>query len=149
MTWQQLLAERKVQRHTTSRQELDDLRAVVERDLADAGLSALSPDRRFATAYNAALQTAKMAVACAGYRVASTPGHHRLHFEAARIALGPKAKRFLDYFDTCRRKRNVIDYDAAFVATDTEAEEILRETKAFTAFAEQWIQSTHPGLAST
>jgi hypothetical protein len=43
MTWQQLLAERKVQRHTTSRQELDDLRAVVERDLADAGLSALSP----------------------------------------------------------------------------------------------------------
>ena len=23
----------------------------------------------------------------AGYRVASTPGHHRLHFEAARIAL--------------------------------------------------------------
>ena len=88
MTWQQLLAERKVQRHTTSRQELDDLRAVVERDLADAGLSALSADRRFATAYNAALQTAKMAVACAGYRVASMPGHHRLHFEAARIALG-------------------------------------------------------------
>src|SRR5208282_3969807 len=87
-------------------------------------LAGLSADRRFATAYNAALQTAKMVIACAGYRVASTPGHHRLHFEAARIALGSSADRFLDYFETSRRKRNVIDYDYAFVATDTEAEEI-------------------------
>jgi hypothetical protein len=53
-------------------------------------------------------------------------GSSSAHFEAARIALGSKAKRFIDYFDTCRHKRNVIDYDAAFVATDTEAEEILR-----------------------
>jgi len=120
MSWQRLLAERKIQRHTTSRQELDALRALVKRDLADAALPALSADRRFATAYNAALQTTKMVIACAGYRIASAPGHHRLHFEAAGIALGSKAKRFLDYFDTCRRKRNVIDYDAAFVSTDTE-----------------------------
>jgi hypothetical protein len=39
-----------------------------------------------------------------GYRVASTPGHHRLHFEAARIALGSSTDRFLDYFETSRRK---------------------------------------------
>ena len=46
-------------------------------------------------------------------------------------------------------KRNVIDYDAAFVATDTEAEEILKEANAFRKFVEQWINSTHPGLAKT
>jgi uncharacterized protein (UPF0332 family) len=149
MSWQRLLAERKVQLHTTSKQELDVLRALIERDLTDAALTALSADRRFATAYNAALQTAKIVISCAGYRVASTPGHHRLHFEAARIALGLKAKRFLDYFDACRRKRNVIDYDAAFVATETEAEEILREAKAFLAFVEQWISSENPYLAKT
>jgi len=34
---------------------------VIERDLADAAIAALSADRRFATAYNAALQTATMA----------------------------------------------------------------------------------------
>lgn len=33
MTWQRLLSARRVQRHTTSKQELEDLRAVVERDL--------------------------------------------------------------------------------------------------------------------
>jgi hypothetical protein len=98
MSWKQLLAQHKVQLHTTSKQELDGLRALIERDLTDAALAGLSADRRFATAYNAALQTAKMVIACAGYRVASTPGHHRLHFEAARIALGSNADRFLDYF---------------------------------------------------
>ena len=39
-------------------QELSDIRRLVARDLADAAIPALSEDRRFATAYNAALQTA-------------------------------------------------------------------------------------------
>ena len=147
MSWKQLLAQRKVQLHTTSKQELDGLRALIERDFTDAALAGLSADRRFATAYNAALQTAKMVIACAGYRVANIPGHHRLHFEAARIALGSDADRFLDYFEMSRRKRNVIDYDYAFVASDTEAKEILTEAKRFNAFAEQWISLENPSLA--
>jgi hypothetical protein len=117
MSWKKLLAENKVHAHKTSRKELDDLRAVVVRDLEDAAIQELSDDRRFATAYNAALQTAKMSIACAGFRLASTPGHHRLTFEAARLALGTTAVRSLDFFEACRRKRNVIDYDHASVAT--------------------------------
>ena len=146
MSWKQLLAQRKIKRHTTSRQELDELRTLIERDLTDATLKGLSADRRFATAYNAALQTAKMVVACAGYRVASTPSH-RLHFEAAQIALGSSAHRFLDYFEMSRRKRNIIEYDYAFAATDTEAEEILTEAKAFILFVEKWIGLKNPSLA--
>ena len=87
MNWKQLLAQRKVQLHTTSKQELDGLRALIERDLTDAALAGLSADRRFATAYNAALQTAKMVIACAGYRVASAPGHHRLHLRQPELHL--------------------------------------------------------------
>jgi len=41
---------------------------VVERDLADASIPQLSPDRRFATAYNAVLQAAKAITYCEGYR---------------------------------------------------------------------------------
>ena len=37
------------------RQELTEIRRLVARDLADAAIPALSEDRRFATAYNAAL----------------------------------------------------------------------------------------------
>jgi|SRR5271166_1039513 len=93
MSWKQLLAERKVYTHQTSKQE-HDLRAVIRRDLSDAAIPALSEDRRFATAYNAALQTAKMAIACAGFRVGAVPGHHAISFECAGIGIR-KAGRFI------------------------------------------------------
>jgi hypothetical protein len=146
MSWKKLLAENKVHSHKTSRKELGDLRTVIVRDLEDAAIQELSDDRRFATAYNAALQTAKMSIACAGFRLASTPGHHRLTFEAARLALGTTAFRSLDVFEACRRKRNVIDYDHASVATHTEAEEIVAEAQAFFELVEHWIAANHPKL---
>jgi hypothetical protein len=59
VTWTKLLAGHDVQRHRTSKKELDEMRALVARDLADAKIAGVSADRRFATAYNAALQAAK------------------------------------------------------------------------------------------
>jgi hypothetical protein len=147
MSWKKLLAEGKVHAHKTSKKELADLRAVIGRDLEDAAIPELSEDRRFATAYNAALQTGKMAIACAGYRLAGTQGHHRLTFEAARLALGASAARPLDFFEACRRKRNVIDYDHASVATQTEAEEIVAEASAFFELVERWIAANYPQFA--
>lgn len=103
-----------MQNHKTGRQEIENLRELVSRDLKDAGIEDLSADRRFATAYNAVLQLSKMAVACAGYRVAVEVRHHQKTFEAVKTALGTSsAKNLADYFETCRRKRNNIDYDAA------------------------------------
>jgi uncharacterized protein (UPF0332 family) len=145
VTWTQLLASNEVKRHKTSKKELDSLRAVIIRDLADASLNGVSADRRFATAYNAALQAAKMAIACAGYRAAGA-GHHRISFEAVELAIGKAADPYSDYFDRCRRKRNVIDYDDAYVATETEAQEIVKKAKEFVGIVEQWISKMHPTL---
>jgi hypothetical protein len=131
MTWKRLLKDNKIHLHTTTPAELNDIRRLIDRDLADADLTGLSEDRRFATAYNAALQTAKMAIACAGYRVASIPGHHRITFDCAKLAVGKTSAHLTDYFDACRRKRNEIDYTGAAIATSTEAEEILLHAKAF------------------
>ena len=142
VTWTQLLASNEVQRH---KKELDKLRAVIARDFADASLDGVSADRRFATAYNGALQAAKMAIACAGDRVAGA-GHHRISFEVVKLAIGKPADPYSDYFDRCRRKRNVIDYDDAYVATETEAHEIVTKAKEFIEMVEQWIAKTHPSL---
>lgn len=76
MTWQELLNEDRIEKHQTSRRELNGLRAVIVRDLADADLEDLSADRRFATAYNTALQSAKMVIVCCGYRVKGFRAHH-------------------------------------------------------------------------
>ena len=50
----------------TSKQELDDLRNAVDRNLRDAAIPQLSADNRFGVAYEAALLLGKIAVACAG-----------------------------------------------------------------------------------
>ena len=146
MSWKRLLQGNRVHRHTTSIQELTEIRRLVARDLADAALPGLSEDRRFATAYNAALQTGKMAIACAGYRIASVPGHHRLTFEGAKLAVGKPVEALADYFDACRRKRNEIDYTGATIATSTEADELVLHAKSFVDLVERWIESNHPSF---
>ena len=132
MSWTSLLANRTVQSHSTSAREIEDLRELVERDLSDAAIAGLSDDRRFATAYNAILQLSKIATACAGYRVSSGAGHHQKTFEAVKTALGtPDAETLADYFDTCRRKRNNIDYDGSEIVTETETDELLKKANEF------------------
>jgi hypothetical protein len=143
MTWRQLLTTHRVQRHTTSRQELDGLRAVVARDLGDAQVPGLSTDRQFATAYNAVLQLAKMAIACAGYRVVGQ-GHHVTTFEAVELAMGRSVASLVSYFETCRRKRNMLDYDTANVATETEVRELVEKAHAFRQLVEQRIAQQYP-----
>jgi len=55
VTWTKLLANKDAQKHKTSKKELDNMRALIAHDLADAALAGPSADRKFATAYNAAL----------------------------------------------------------------------------------------------
>ena len=122
------------------------MRALVARDLADAQVPGLSADRRFATAYNAALQTANMAIACAGYRVTAKTGHHKVTVEAITLAVGTAVSAYADYFETCRRKRNVIDYTRSHVATDSEADEIVSKAREFYELVGGWIKSKFPTL---
>lgn len=88
MLYAPLQRERRIQPHRTNPQEIADLFAVIERDLADAAIQGLSTDRRFATAYNAALQAAMVVLYCEGYR-ATGLAHHATAFAFARMALGP------------------------------------------------------------
>jgi hypothetical protein len=140
-----LLASKRLERHLTSSNELAGLRKLVARDMDDAAVPGLSPDRAFTTAYNAVLQLSKVALACAGYRVSTTlPGHRQITFEAAGFVLGPAARRLTDYFETCRRKRNLIDYDSAEGTTDSQAAELLETATQYQILVEGWIAKNHP-----
>src|SRR5207249_10728927 len=112
----------------------------------DAQVAGLSADRRFATANNAALQTANMAIACAGYRVTAKTGHQRVTVDAITLALGAAVSFYADYFETCRRKRNVIDYTRSHVATDSEADEIVNKAREFYNIVEAWIEAKFQSL---
>ena len=87
-----------------------------------------------------------MAIACAGYRVTAKTGHHKVTVEAISLAVGSAVSTYADYFEACRRKRNVIDYTRSHVATDSEADEIVDKAREFYELVEQWIKSKFPTL---
>src|SRR5215470_2442176 len=62
--------------HKSSRDEIEQISAIVERDLLDAASDSISADRRHATAYNASLQLATIVLHASGYRAKSKIGHH-------------------------------------------------------------------------
>jgi len=146
MTWQDLLNAQQVKVHNTSLQEIHDLRTVVERDIKDAKLDALSDDRRFATAYNAVLQLTKIVIACQGYRVTGL-GHHQTTFQALEIAMGPSVYALSSYFERCRRQRNQVDYDMANVATEADVKLLVQKAQEFRQLVEQWIRKNYSAYA--
>jgi len=145
MTLEELSAKGYLRRHRTSSAEVTDLLKVVERDLTDASFPQLSTDRRFATAYNAALQLATVILHAAGYRAAGA-GHHWATFNALPAIMGPEAQKRADYLDSCRTKRNITDYDRAGEISLGEAEELLAEVRAFRTELLDWLRATYPDL---
>src|SRR5436190_11613296 len=98
-----------VKAHQTSRQEIADLFAVADRDLAACQTPGLINDWRFNIAYNAALQLASAALAASGYQAERANHHYRvLHSLEFTLGADPATIRKLDVF---RKKRNITDYE--------------------------------------
>jgi hypothetical protein len=85
-----------------------------------------------------------MAIACADYHVVGQ-GHHVTTFEAVELAMGRSVAPLARYFETCRRKRNMLDYDMANVPTGTEVREFLEKAQAF----RQWPHAYHGSRSTT
>ena len=123
-----------LQKIAATEKSLKDLLKLIARDLKDCQIKELSADRRFATAYGAALNLANYVIRKQGCRVSSKVGHHRVTFEVATEILGAKSFTFNDFFDLCRRKRNKVDYDLADIVTETEVEELVDVVKQYQKF---------------
>jgi hypothetical protein len=145
MTLKELSAEGRLRKHTTSPREIVDLLRVVDRDVADARIQQLSADRRFATAYNAALQLATIVLHAAGYQ-ATGAGHHWVTLHVLPEIMGPRAATRTHYLDGCRTKRNITDYDRVGEISTAEVSGILQEVRAFRADVLAWLSARHPSL---
>ena len=128
--------------HQTSPQEIADLLAIVERDLADAE-GDISPDWQFGIAYNAALKLCTILLYVSGYRPEKTLQHFRT-LSALPLVLGPKSKEDADYLETCRTKRNMAEYEMAGVATSQDAAELANFARKLRQDVLDWLSSSHP-----
>jgi hypothetical protein len=146
MSLRRYAQEGRLRRHQASRNEIVALFAAVERDLSDAAVIALSPDRRFAVAYSAALTLCTIILHAEGFRSVG-PGHHEVTVLSLPHILGPSAHDRSRYLNACRIRRNRIDYDGIGFATHTEANELIADVELFGSEIVDWLSATHPHLA--
>ena len=106
--------------HETNRQQIADLLAIAERDLADASTARLSSDWQFGIAYNAALKLCTILLYAEGYRPDRALAHYRT-LQALPLILGKDRNDDADYLDSCRAKCNTVEYDVAGRTSPEEA----------------------------
>ena len=131
MSWTRLLANNTVTALPPNKAEIDKLRA-------------LSMDMQFILAYDAARTLSLMIVRAAGYRPRTVGGHYNTFL--ALEAVDPAFAALSAYFDGCRIKRNVSEYEFAGGVSDTDAEGLLAAVLKFAQEAEAWIKTNHPSL---
>lgn len=145
MSLSQLLNQGRLKQHKTSKKEIDNLLRLIKRDIKDARVKGLSPDRKFATAYNAVLQSATILLYCKGCKPQGI-GHHFTIFESMKEIMGKDYYELADYFDSCRSKRNITDYTHAGKISENETEELIKEAEIFLKEIHQWLKINYPGL---
>lgn len=131
-------------KHESSREEIHNLLALVDRDLHDCRTPDLSADWRFAIAYNAALQSATAALAAAGFR-ASREVHHYRVIQSLALTIGA-SNELIRTFDAFRKKRNVSSYDVGGTVSDKEAGEMAALADDLRQTVLRWMKENHAEL---
>jgi hypothetical protein len=132
--------------HKSSKQEIMQLFAIVDRDLHDAQQKGVSADWRFGIAYNAALKLCTILLYCQGFRPEKMLAHYRT-LQALPKILGHRKEDDADYLDACRTKRNIVEYDYVGGATHADADELIDFVKKLKNEILAWLKQNHPDLS--
>jgi hypothetical protein len=144
MNLTELASEGKFKVHKTSKSEINQLLALFQRDITDAQIPNLSIDRRFATAYSAALTISVAALAASGYQ-APNEGHHYWTIRSLTFTLKIDPN-IIEVFNRFRLKRNISDYERIGLISKTEVSEIIELAIGLRVKLEEWLRQSHPEL---
>ena len=128
-----------------SPQEIADLLGIVARDLRDARVEAISEDRRFEAAFNAARTAAHVALRASGYRTAVQVGHHLKTIDSLELTVQADP-RLIQKMRVFSRKRNATSYDSAGNVSDQELEEAINAAEQLRQSVIAWLRANHPEL---
>ncbi|MBL6992172.1 MAG: hypothetical protein ISR65_20475 [Bacteriovoracaceae bacterium] len=131
----------------TSKQEIIDLFKIVDRDYNVSAQEGITYDWQFGIAYNAALKLANILVRASGYRVKGQ-GHHMNVISLIPDILGMHKKDDSEYLDTCRRKRNRVEYDCVGGATKADVTEIRGFVNEFKEEVIHWLKDNYSEFLS-
>ena len=128
----------------TSKDEIANLLGIADRDLKDA-TGSISPDWQFGIAYNAALKLCTILLRAEGYRAIHGQQHYRT-ITAMPLVLGASRKDDAEYLNSCRAKRNTVEYDYVGGASEDDAKELIDFLEGLKKDVLAWLKQQHPDL---
>ena len=69
-----------------------------------------------------------------------------MHFLHQRPSRPPERKDDANYLDTCRSKRNIVEYDYAGAVTENDVNELIEFTKELKSDVYDWLKRQHPAF---
>jgi len=129
----------------TSRDEIAALLRIVERDLSDAKVEAVSEDRRFEAAFSAARTAANAALRACGYRTATQLGHHQKTVESLELTIEADL-RLIQKLRVFSKKRNATSYDSAGNVSEQELDQAIKVAEDLRQTVIAWMRKNHPDL---
>lgn len=140
-----LIENRWIEEAESSSEEIRGLLGIIERRTEEAQGALKYPDTIFILAYDAVLSAATVVLRAHGVR-AKRERHHEMTFRALRELRIPGLSDQARYYDECRRKRNIFEYDSVADVSDTEVKDFLREALRFTTEVRGWLEQEHREL---
>lgn len=134
-----------LKKEPTSRDEVKGLLTIVDRDMKDARVTAISEDRRFEAGFNAARTLANVALRACGYRTSTQAGHHLRTIESLQLTIQADS-RLINRIKAFSKKRNATSYDSAGNVSREELEAVIKTAAELKEQMIAWMQKNHPDL---
>ncbi|MBN2461905.1 MAG: hypothetical protein JXB60_09900 [Candidatus Cloacimonetes bacterium] len=128
--------------HSTSKCEISGLMGIVDRNLNDIK-SDISYDSKFVIAYNAALTLCTIILYAKGYK-ASRDQHHFRTIQTLPMIMGDSKRNDAEYLNTCRSKRNTLDYDYAGAVSKQEVDDLSNFVNLLKKEVIEWLTLNYP-----
>lgn len=126
-------------------QQIAQLLAAADRNIADAQLVGLSEENQFDAAYKAIMQLAMLGLLANGYRtLTSRPGHHQTALQTLVLTVQWPIEKVWP-LDALRKQRNLADYSGDLVSAAT-VQSCLSNAKTLRVHVHDWLLVNRPQL---
>ncbi len=81
-----------------------------------------------------------------GIRVGRGESKHYRVIQALPLVMGDRFSGVGIYLDSCRRKRNISEYDAIGTISEKEAADLVRTSQELKIEVKKWLRQNYPQL---
>ena len=138
--------EGKVRKQTASLVQVEALLKESIKDLDEAKkIAHIATRATYLLAYNAMLKAGRALLFFKGY-IPADGGQHKTVVEMTSAILGENFRDLCDQFESMRRKRNELTYEAGLLLSDTDSQKAFADARQIVKGVLEEVKSNNPQL---